>query len=136
MATMHIKNKYEVSLNELIDATKKKGGIPKHVDVSPQEAWDILREIALFGKSSPFVIGGQYQLASSVFEIKSRLLNKKEAIELEEAKELVSKWMRGEFTVYFNDLPIHVKWETPNIPTPAGPVREKLEKATWWKFWS
>jgi hypothetical protein len=114
MATMHIKNKYEVSLKELIKKTKEKGGVPARIEVTPQEAWDILREIQAFGKGSPFVIGAEYQLAESIFEIKSRLFNNKSTIGREEALQLINRWVQGQYYIYIEDLQIVVKPEAIN----------------------
>lgn len=119
MATMHIKNKYEVSLKELIQQTRQKGGVPERIDISPQEAWDILREIHRFGRNSPFSIGSKHgHTTSTQFELSSRLVNNSNPIAREEATQLIKQWMQGEFEIFFNDIPLTVKREA-KAPAPT-----------------
>jgi hypothetical protein len=130
MATMHIKNKFEVSFKELISATKQKGGVPDHIDVSPQEAWDILREIHRFGRNSPFSISSCCgHQTSKQFEVASRLVNKSEPIEREEALNLINSWIRGEYQVHLNDIPIDVK---PDRKAPA-PTESSTSTKKWYR---
>lgn len=130
MATMHIKNKFEVSFKELITATKQKGGVPDHIDVTPQEAWDILREIHRFGRKSPFSISGYCgHQTSKQFEVAARLVNKTEPIERAEALNLINSWMRGEYQVHLNGIPIDVK---PEQKAPA-PTESSISTKPWYK---
>jgi hypothetical protein len=120
MATMHLKNKYEVSFRELINETEKKKGIPKEITVEPMEAWGILNEIR--SASSPsFDIKVLKEHDS--FSLYSRL-RRGDDHTADEANELIRMWHNGDFAVYFDNIPLRV---VPAASKPK-PVEEQPRK--------
>ena len=93
MATLKLKNKYEVSFNKLVSAAKKSGGIPSTIDVSVKEARDILKEINEV-HSSVFVVDVAQGAEDPRFMMKNL-----EDIEI--VKQLLIHWWDGDFNVYF-----------------------------------
>lgn len=97
---MRLKNKMTHGLQSLIDNAKRTGGIPSHIEVAPNEAFEILAEIhrlnipnySITGKD-----GTSYRL----------LLNNKD-IPLTTIQEYVEKWREKEWKVEYNKIELVV----------------------------
>lgn len=122
MATMHIKNKYEVSFTELINETEKKKGIPKEITIEPMEAWGILNEIRS-GSSQKFEI--KILRDGDNFSLYNRLRRGGDHT-ADEANELLRMWHAGEFSIYFDGIPLRV------VPAQTKP-KETPPRKSWWK---
>ena len=81
MATLQIKNKYEVSLANFIEITAK-------------EAWEILNEIRAV-PNTLFVIE-----ATPHYDPQFLLKSSDEKIEMIVAEDLVTRWYKGDFSVF------------------------------------
>ena len=107
MATLQIKNKYSVSLAKLIRESKKDGGIPDFIEVSAKEAWEILNEIRAV-RNTGFVIEG-----TAHYDPQFLLNASQEKLELIVAEDLVTRWFKGDYNVFFKKesdrIPIYVK---------------------------
>ena len=119
MASLQIKNKYEVALAKLIRETKKDGGIPDFIEVSAKEAWEILNEIRAVSKTG-FVIE-----AMPHYDPRFLLNSSNEKLELEVAEDLVTRWFKGDFSVYFTK-----EIEKTNKMMDKIPIRIKRKKVT------
>lgn len=142
---MHIHNKFEVTLKELVAETKKKGGKPKSLTVDPKEAWGILNEMRAAGRGN-----GSFELTfAGIDRIVPYQTIYRGAGEFtaEEANDLIKQWIRGEYGVLYDGIPINVKVppkkpDVPDVtvqapdfeipPKPEGPANETIP---WWRFW-
>ena len=139
MATLQIKNKYEVTFNKLIKESRADNGIPDYIEVNGREAWDILNEIGRVG-SDAWVINPTDEYDPK-FVINA---NKGSVIPFDTAEELVTKWWKKEFAVIFkiqkDDIPIIVVADTkkdtaksmetrakPTKPEPEGEIPDNVE---------
>ena len=123
MATLLIKNKYEVSFRKLVRESRTDGGIPDVIHVNGKEAWDILNEIRAVG------LQGFEIEAGDEYDPKFILKASKEKIEKDAATDIVKRWWLKDFGVLFldgdNKIPIHVIHQPK--PKPEGPPNEKIK---------
>ena len=128
MATLQIKNKYEVTFNKLIKESGVDGGIPDYIEVSGREGWDILSEIGRLGSDS-WIINPTDEYDPK-FVINA---NKGSTIPFETAEELVTKWWKKEFSVIFktqkkDEIPIIVVSDTRKDAKKSMDRRAKSDK--------
>ena len=133
MATLQIKNKYEVSFIKLIKESKEDGGIPDRIQINGREAWEILNEIRAVG-SGAFVIE-----PTDEYDPQFLLKSSKERIDQDVAEDLVTRWWRKQFSVIFKNkadkIPVEVVPEKrpgatkpkKDKPLPPPPTTPKLE---------
>lgn len=116
MATMRLKNKYEVTFIKMIKETKKDKGIPDEIAIDGHEAWDILNEIRALKRDCYVIVPTEEY--DPRFELKST-----DKLERDEAQPIVTKWYQGMFEIYF-------KFEGDEIPLVVEPrKREKPNHA-------
>lgn len=116
MATLTIKNKYQVTLGKLVKESKEQGAIPDVIDINGREAWDILNEIRLVGS------GGFAVEPNGKFDPQFMLRNSKEPFDQQTAEDLVTRWWKKEFQMVF-------KYEEERIPLVVKNDRKKVVKA-------
>lgn len=115
MATLQIKNKYEVSFRKLIRESGTDGGIPDVIQVSGKEAWDILNEIRECGQRGFVVkVTGKYD---PNFMLKST----KEKLDKETAQDLVNRWWKKEYEILFKHIKDKIPVVVINTKPPAPP---------------
>lgn len=121
MAVMHIKNKYEVSLKELMRETKKSGGDPELIVIDQFEAWDILKEMRRVGK-----IRSEFEFTSDkhtamYLEAAAIIWNGKQELNKDVATKLIVPWIRGDWFISIAGIPIRVqKKKTNAVAKPNG----------------
>lgn len=116
MATMRLKNKYEVSFIKMIKEAKKDKGIPDEIAINGHEAWDVLNEIRAL-KHDCYIVGSTSEYDPR-FELKDS-----GKLERKDAQALVTKWYQGKFDICF-------KYEGAEIPLVVEPKnREKKNHA-------
>lgn len=112
MATLQIKNKYQVSFIKLIKETKAEGGVPDVIQVNGKEGWDILNEIRLVGNKGFEVEGGEE------YDPQFILKSSEEPIEKDKAQDLVTRWWKKEFKVFFKDVKERIEVVVVSSPAP------------------
>jgi len=139
MAVMKIKNKYEVSFRELVEATEKKGGLPKEIVVTVQEAKEIIDEM---GASS----GGKPDTSFHVtfpnndgqpydFRMGKMLWEGN----LDDARmfEVLNAWYKKEFVVKYDNIPVRIEPQKKTPPPPTEyankPTIPENESIRWWQ---
>ncbi len=124
MATLKIKNKFEVSFRKLIKESATDGGIPDVIEVNGREGWEILNEIRLVGSG-----GFEIELTGH-YDPNFLLKSTKERLDKETATDLVTRWWKGEFKVVFkhqkDKIPVNVVNESPS-PKPKGPPNQIIK---------
>ena len=123
MATLRIKNKYEVSLLKLLKETGEDGGIPENFEVSGKEAWDILNEIRAV-KQTRFVIE-----PTTEYDPQFILKSSTDKLDPQTAQELVTRWYSGEFKVILRKEKFSVPLKVIPNATPKKEVETKSESS-------
>jgi len=123
MATLQLKNKHEVAYRKLIREVEKDNGIPECLEVNGREAWHILNEIRLVGQ-------GAFDVeASDEYDPQFLLKPSEEPVEFKVAEDLVTRWYKGDFRVYFKHenekIPVNVIPEKMNKPKQLDKSEEK-----------
>lgn len=104
---IHMKNKYQLALVKLIQECKEKGGIPDYIEVDPNEAWGILKEINRFQFDKDFDERWMEE-TKSLFRLKMNksgiedvrfIVHSDKVYDYDVASELVKSWWRKEFSV-------------------------------------
>jgi len=122
MATLQIKNKYEVTFKKLISESRGAGGVPDLLQVNGKEAWDILNEMRLVG------MHGFEVEATDEYDPNFMLRSSKDKLDKETATDLVTRWWKKEFKVNFlDDHKRRIPIEVISKPTvkPAPPKNDK-----------
>jgi hypothetical protein len=94
------KNKMTMALNKMIEDGKRLGGMPSHIEVSPNEAIELFSEIRRLSPPG-FVITSKEGASCKL------LLIAKDLTEFEMAGYL-SKWKQGEWKVEFSKITVVV----------------------------
>ena len=118
MATLKFQNKYQVTFNKLVKEGMDIEGKPASTDVSGKEAWDILNVIRLVGTIGFHVEPGSYD---PTFMLRSSA----KAIERDVAADLINRWFRREFEVFFK-----YKIGGEKIPVKVIPAKKKAVTKT------
>ena len=127
MATLKFQNKYQVTFNKLVKEGKDNGGIPDCIEVFAKEGWDILNEIRVVGERGFKVVAGEYDPSF-------RLRSTAKKFESKEAADLINRWFRREFEIFFKypptneEIPVKVIREPKKITGKVEP--KKVDKST------
>ncbi len=101
------KNKMVMSLKKMIDDGMRMGGLPSHIEVSPQEALDIFTEINVL---SPPPQG--YTITQKDGTSARLLLNAK-SISQADMQMYIQNWKANEWKVEYNKISIFIVNPTP-----------------------
>lgn len=99
------KNKMTMSLTKMIEDGNRLGGMPSHIEVSPNEAKEIFNELR---KLNP----ANYTITSKESVSCKLLLQVKELSDFELTGYL-AKWKEGEWKVEYKKIPVYVIDPTP-----------------------
>ena len=102
---IRLKNKYQLALQKMVQDCENKGGIPDYIEVIPGEAWDILKEMQAC-KSKKAKYEAKYSLAGAE-DVRFQIYGSS-PIDIEMANVLVRRWMKEEFIVSYDEIPIKV----------------------------
>jgi len=109
MATLKVKNRYEIAFIKMIKDSNELGGIPDFIEINGREAWELLNEIRAV-KSDKIVVN-----AGTEYDPQFILKGSTDKIEHKVAEDLVTRWFKDEFGVSFihedEEIPIIVKAE-------------------------
>lgn len=118
---IRIKNKNEIAIARMIRECREKGGTPDYIELTPQEALNILKELHSCEGGYPEVF--KIDLDSEVrFIINSPL-----PITTEQANKVINQWIREEFSILykssFDEIPLKVIYK-PQTPAELPEIDE------------
>ncbi len=102
------KNKMTMALQKMIDDGLRLGGLPDHIEVSPNEAAEIFKEIH---RLTPSTLSS-YVITSKEGASCKLMFAAKEISELEMAT-YVANWKSGQWNVQYKKIPVIVVNPTP-----------------------
>ncbi len=117
---MKIKNKMALGFENLIKSAEKQTGIPDHIEISPPEAYDLLRELNRVPKVRESFT---FEQEEGVHDIKLRLFG--EMPDSAALTEIANSWHKRELGIAYKDIPIYII-----VPPKEDPPKEPDEPET------
>lgn len=110
MVTMYLKNKYEVSLRELVRVATEKGGIPAKITVDLKEAMGIIQELNLTDEHCHTVRKNGFNIVIPTTSGDSSTNNvcSFETFRGLGMGELISRWEEDKLSVTFDGIPLKI----------------------------
>ena len=107
MVTMYLKNKYEVSLRELVRVAAEKGGIPAKITVDLKEAMGIIQELNLTDEHCHIVRRSGFNFVIHLTSSDSTVCSLETFKSLGMGK-LISRWKEDKLSVTFDGIPLKI----------------------------
>ena len=109
-----------MALDKVIKEGKDKGGIPSHIELYPDQAYDLLKEInALHQEESDVTKDIKIEQESqSDFDVRLFLYSK-DGLPFKTAKMILNKWFNTEYEITYKDIEIRVV-NKPKKPEPPS----------------
>ena len=134
VATMYIHNKYGLSFKELVEDTKRRGGVPKEIVVTVQEARDIIDEMGRLTdtrRDTAFRVVFPKEEGQPRDFVLSRMLTESDLSE-EQVVKVLNAWYTKEFAVLFNDIPVRIELQRKSSQVSDKPTSSKNATTRWW----
>lgn len=110
---IHLKNKYQLAFDRMVKECNDKGGVPDFIEVDPQEAWGILREMQTCRDKKEVKDKFKIEQKDPGEKDARFAIYGKEPITIDVANPLVGQWIRREIVISFDGIPIRVNRPPP-----------------------
>lgn len=115
---MKIKNKLSLGFENLITAAEKQSGIPDYIEVTPPEAYDLLRELNRVSKVRESFT---FEQEEGAHDIKLRLFG--EMPDSTALNEIANVWFQRKLAVAFKEIPIYIV-----VPPKEEPPKKERDR--------
>lgn len=105
---IHLQNKYRIALSKMIKECNDEDGVADHIEVNPNEAWGILKEIqrSRWDNSNDFIV--EQSDNNNQEDVRFILYRDAKQIDQTLATKLITKWLHEEISVSYRKVPIKV----------------------------
>jgi hypothetical protein len=108
---MKIKNKVSLGFVNLINSAAKAGGIPDLIEVTPTEAYDLLRELCnIKDIRNDF----EFQQEEGAHDIKLKLFG--DLPDADGLNEIANEWYKRTMGITFKEIPIYIVIPPKEVP--------------------
>lgn len=102
---IRFKNKYTMAIIDMITKGKQLGGLPSHIEISPEEATALINEIN-FLRESKETQHQRYKFMAGIADARLSILGRE--LTKEEKLQLLADWTSGKMSITFDGVELRV----------------------------